>query len=186
MANVCLLHSILLLLAQLSWKHVVYAIEWPISCIDTTKLCITASAISDLFQLLNFYSLGARSRHNHFVLYVFFCVCMSVISILFTWFPLTFLGVYFFFIWILDACAYCFFFPFIMSSYFWIGEMFFFLLPWTIWQMEFYFPGEFKFKIRSDTFFFTMLNKRYRKMRMEKWRWNFILTDFISIYALST
>lgn len=109
MANVCLLHSILLLLAQLSWKHVVYAIEWPISCIDTTKLCITASAISDLFQLLNFYSLGARSRHNHFVLYVFFCVCMSVISILFTWFPLTFFGVYFFFIWILDACAYCFF-----------------------------------------------------------------------------
>lgn len=163
MANVCLLHSILLLLVQLSWKHVVYAIEWPISCIDTTELCITASAISDLFQLLNFYSLGARSCHNHFVLCVFFCVCtMSVISILFTWFPLTFFGKYFFLFGFLMP-ALIVFFPFILSSYFWIEDMFSFL-PWTIWQMEFYFPGEFKFKIRSDTFF------HYAEGDREKWR----------------
>lgn len=65
----------------------------------------------------------------------------------------------------------------------WIEDMpELFFLPWTIWQMEFYFPGEFKFKIRSGTFFFfCWVIERYRA----KWRWNFILTDFISIdYAI--
>lgn len=47
-----------------------------------------------------------------------------------------------------------------------LSKICFFLLPWTIWQMEFYFPGEFKFKIRSDTFFpVCWIRDR------EKWRW---------------
>lgn len=83
MANVCLLHGILQLLVLLSWKHVVDAIEWPISSIDTTELWTTASAISDLFQLLNFlYAWGSLFCHSHFVLCVHCALSLCIVYLI--------------------------------------------------------------------------------------------------------
>lgn len=77
-----------------------------------------------------------------------------------------------------------FFFPFILFSYFYRRYVFFFYHEqFGKWSFIFLVNLNSKF---DQILFFSMLNKRQRKMRMEKWRWNFILTDFISIYALST
>lgn len=57
-----------------------------------------------------------------------------------------------------------------------MSELFRFCTPWTIFQIEFYFLGEFKFKIRSGT------NSCLFFLSHKRSGWHFILGDFFFFF----